>query len=130
MLSRHSQLFVLETVPNFFRDSPKVPQADLAGVVVIEELERAADLLHRISREDALGHWVRGNGRWQAGESQATGRNSGGKRSAFHRGRETERSVAGEAWQGQATSGRAWKREDALILTKSSNSTRPEPDLS
>ena len=35
-VSQDSQLFVLETVPNFFRDPSKVPQTDLAGVVVIE----------------------------------------------------------------------------------------------
>ena len=33
---RHSQLFVLKTVPHFFRDPSKVPQTDLAGIVVIK----------------------------------------------------------------------------------------------
>ena len=53
---QYSQLLVLEPIPDFLRDPPEIPEADLPSVVVVKELERPADFLHRIACEDPLAH--------------------------------------------------------------------------
>jgi hypothetical protein len=54
----NSQLIVLQPVANLLRYPAQVAEANLARVVVVEQLERTADLLHRVAREYALAHWT------------------------------------------------------------------------
>jgi hypothetical protein len=54
----YSQLIVLQPVANLLRHPAQVAEANLAGVVIVEELERTTNLLHRVAREYALAHWT------------------------------------------------------------------------
>lgn len=53
---RDVQLVLIETFAQLFGDPSEVAHADLARPVVVEELERAANLLTRVSSEQVLGH--------------------------------------------------------------------------
>lgn len=53
---RDVQLVLIETFAQLFGDPSEVAHADLARPVVVEELERAANLLARVSSEQMLGH--------------------------------------------------------------------------
>ena len=50
------QLIVLEPVPNLFGNAPEVAYGYLARVIIIEQLERAPNLLHRITRQNPFRH--------------------------------------------------------------------------
>lgn len=52
----HAQFIVLQPVPNFLGHPPQVLQVDLPRVIVIEKLEGASYLLHRVPREYLLAH--------------------------------------------------------------------------
>ena len=53
---RDVQLFIVQPLAKVFGHSFQVPQTDLAGMVIIEQLEGTADLLHRIACQDEFRH--------------------------------------------------------------------------
>lgn len=50
------QFVVFQTVPDVFRHSPQISESDLPGVIVVEQLKRAPNLLHWITREYSFAH--------------------------------------------------------------------------
>jgi len=56
------QLVLVEPLAELLCDPPEVADRDLAGPVVVKELERAPDLLARIAGEQMLGHCASSEG--------------------------------------------------------------------
>jgi hypothetical protein len=51
-----AQLVVLEAISNFFCDAPEIAYGYLARVIIVEELERAPNLFHWVTRQYPFRH--------------------------------------------------------------------------